>query len=255
LIAVLPFCLVWNLTGFLNLKRSVLQTGFFVTIVLLSGTLISKTWQVEKLYPVQQILLQDLVGIQIRTQTPWVEKLYPEHPPLNLVYSDSVVPLYCCDGARFSMVRSQDELKQLFHLWFQAVSHEPIAWLRHRSLMFRHLLGWERRAVCLPLFVEVEPNLFGFERSRYFFRDKIDQGLRFVEDSFLFRGWLYLLLLTGLLAFAWKNRKTQPVHFSFLLSGFFYGASYFGLATTCDFRLIWYSVLVSLLGLVLRIAR
>jgi len=78
--------------------------------------------------------------------------------------------------------------------------------------------------------------------------------LKSLKNSFLFRGWLYLLLAAVLCLMqsmiALKKQRMQPSLY-LSLSALCYGMPYFFVGTSCDFRYLYWVVIASLLSLLL----
>ena len=71
-----------------------------------------------------------------------------------------------------------------------------------------------------------------------------------LKESILFRGWPYLIVL-GLLLNAVRSlarvRATAVAAFVLGLSGLLYALAYLPIATTCDFRMHWWTVVATVI--------
>ncbi|HEY3445909.1 MAG TPA: hypothetical protein VGK67_06060 [Myxococcales bacterium] len=209
-------------------------------------------------YPVQQILIHDLVAISVQTgksELPLdIQKGQPFSPEefRQIYFPDSLVFLFCCDNSsrRLEMVRDSEHLAGLMRAWLRAVLDHPWYYVQHRLRMAGSLLGWGRDQVCYPFQRSVEGNLPGVRFHQTIYNSLVMRALTAVQDSFLFRGWIYLLLSLGLTIWAgvtWRQPGRVPL-FILSSSALLYLLPYLPAATACDFRLIWWSALAVLVS-------
>jgi hypothetical protein len=130
--------------------------------------------------------------------------------------------------------------------WVRVVRADPLAYARHRLLHFRSLVGADGNPVCYPFHVGIHPgNPWGFKLRE---DGAVYRGLRRLQDrvsnTFLFRGWFWMLALPALAATAWR-RRAAPLAIWTAASGWLYGAAYLLIGVVCDFRYLYWSVLAT----------
>jgi len=130
--------------------------------------------------------------------------------------------------------------------WLRAVRTAPLAYARHRLLHFRSLLGADGNPVCYPFHVGIHPgNPWGFKLHE---EAAIYRALRRAQDrlsnTFLFRGWFWMLALTILALVGWRRGDARLAVWT-ALSGWLYGAAYLVVGVVCDFRYLYWSVLAT----------
>jgi hypothetical protein len=130
--------------------------------------------------------------------------------------------------------------------WLRAVRAAPLDYARHRLLHFRSLLGADGNPVCYPFHVGIHPsNPWGFKLRE---DGAVYRGLRQVQDrssnTFLFRGWFWMLSLTVLAALGWRRGAARLAAWT-AISGWLYGAAYLVVGVVCDFRYLYWSVLAT----------
>ena len=222
--------------------------------LLLAGRLLIDAALVdERRYQVQAVLLHDLTAISIRTGRNQLPPIVQPEKPLTIdelqrIYTpERTVYLYCCDESmpRLTLVHERQTYSELQARWLAAVRDHPWQYLGHRWQVARELLGVRRQAVCLPYFVGVDENDLGVVFERTLAKRIVTRLLEAVKDTAFFRGWVYLLL--SLVAVAWalaRWRRHPNVPFLVLTSSaVLYFLPYYFVATTCDFRLLWWGVL------------
>jgi hypothetical protein len=126
--------------------------------------------------------------------------------------------------------------------------------------MFKALMAIGCRNPCLPLWGGVYPNTLGI-------RDQGDPGLQgaikayfsFFKNTVLFKGWIYLVMLLGIVAYHWVRHKKIEVFkrpaVCAALSGFFYGIAYFAFAPAPEFRFLYSTVTLCFLSFILTFSK
>ncbi len=203
--------------------------------------------------PVQQILIHDLVGVSLGAN----RLLLPEYlaealgsaevSALKPLYTpNEIVPLFCHDHfpGCFPLVSDPDKISRLWAVWRSAVSRHPGAYLRHRRRVFESEFGIGTPTVCLPIWDGIILNSLNVSFHPTKLNRSVMSVLSAVMDGPLFRGWLYLVLLAGLLILFWRRASPHRTPALLIgLSGLLYGVAYFFVSTTCDFRMHWWTVL------------
>lgn len=231
------------------------------TLITLTLLGLSNSWLSRRLlngtpstHPVQQIWLHDLVALSIESRELLVPQAFRAHTATKLAdieksYSTrGVVPLFCCDPKVAPLIFSQSgsDLTELRNQWWNSLKHDPGAYLMHRWRNFRGQLGLERGPVCNP-YLQRDPPAAGW-------RGALDRGLEKIQNTPLFRGWIYLLLNIFLLINLTRMRAWRQAHGRFtialLSSGLAYTLPYFFVSTACDLRMHWWLILSTVLGLI-----
>lgn len=213
--------------------------------------------------PVQQVLIHDLVGISLETN----RLLLPDYlrealgssevNALKPIYTpNEIVPLFCHNRVRgcFPLVSDSGKISQLWGTWRFAVAHYPGAYLKHRARVFESEFAIERSRVCLPFWDGIVANSLSVSFHPTKLNRPVMSVLAAVQDGPLFRGWLYVVLLATSLVLFWRRGSLHRMAaISIGFSGLLYGVAYFFVATTCDFRMHWWTVLSFFLLLLLAI--
>ncbi len=250
IIAVIPFLiyLLWT-------KHSRL-----VVFSILAGPLFfSQFINAEKMYPIQQIFFHDLAAISIRTETNYFSQLTGKQnqslslADLKKIYTpDGVVPLVCCgpeaDQKYVQFTNKPDELENVRSTWVHAILEQPRAYFRHRIKVFNELLGVYRSSVCAPFHRGIDANTEGFSLKNNLLFDRVLSFYDWFRDSFLLRGWFYFLLAAACLLYLLKQKQKNYFSLTLLSSALLYGISYVFIATTCDFRLIHWLTLATIVA-------
>jgi hypothetical protein len=270
--AVLPLAL-WG--GFLFNRLSPRRTPFnllppfcFGLLAFAAVSTSAHAWNLlaarERLQPIQQILLHDLTAISVKTAavaTPSYlgqdgEPITVEH--LRCLYSPGGVhQLFSQCSSRLRQTADDHEISELKHLWLRAVWSHPGSYLAHRIDVFRTQLAITEEPVCYPYHDGIVQNDLGIVFYGSPLNTAVMQTLRSAaHDTPLFRGWIYLGLTSVLLLLNAKLRRPGRVPTLVLgASGLLYGLAYLGVATTCDFRMHWWTVVSTVVLVMLTLSR
>jgi hypothetical protein len=268
----------FTLTGILSarsgrtftMKASVLSGGLLFSSVLLLGSLADNRLTNTKTYPFQQILLHDLVGMSLKLKTYLVPEYVasseqPSMKDLRRIYQPtSVKNLYWPDFTpiHYTIMHDPDQVKGLFDAWLRSVTDYPRAYLAQRSSVFVNVMKLRGGKNCAPYYYpETIYKPRGFYRpaaeNEYYSSNPVTSLVfRMIEplrNSLLYRNWLYLVLPLLLLAISLyigvrqKLKESSSLHAALALStsGLLYGAGYFFVATTCDFRMLHWNAVSS----------
>ena len=128
--------------------------------------------------------------------------------------------------------------------WRRAILTHPAAYLWHRMLETKRLLGIGTSAVCYP-FQErsVQPNPFVADAPPGALNRTVMAALEAVKNGPLFRVWVYLALCA---VWAVVGRR-RVAALALAASGMLYLVPYYVIAPDCDFRYAWWTVLAALL--------
>ncbi len=204
----------------------------------------------------QAVLLFDLSAISIKTGElllPQFELRSRPHFTLkeikDLYYPANCNPLLSLgftpdDKPHFHFTNDGVESAELKALWLQAVINHPGDYIEHRFLVFKSLIGLNSGPVCYPRHDGIDPNNLGvtFKSSRI--NRLVNKVLKRLDNSILFRGWLYLALIPFFILLVVGLGRSEKVAITCLgLSGVLYLAPYFFIAGSCDFRYYWWTVL------------
>lgn len=206
-------------------------------------------------YTGQSVLLHDLAAVSVARGEP----LFPDYILRDAGFSmEKVTKAYSPDiatpilpGGLSGLRLSADagEMEALRARWLEVVAANPGAYLRHRWGVFRQASGLGGLSVCFPYqMAGYQPR--GFETRDWLAHRLLKSYFWAVRDSFLFRGFFWLLLSAVLVFFAARGRMQSDLEFVFVLasSGLLYGAAYFLIAPSCDFRFFWWTMLSASVG-------
>lgn len=251
------------------LRAGALMAALFAVVVVVSGVL--ERHYVKKHYASWQIIpLYDLVGISVnahklylpgyieRGEAPdpaptlrQLEEIYEPHTSDGLVWrGDDKYRMPVPNEIR-EFEQTPQQRSEIVSAWFHAVFSEPLAYLEHRTQLFKHHLGVGRQYVCAPYHVGIHRNVFGWtftpRQATHFVYLKIDP----IANSFIFRGYFYLFALMGL-GVAWWFTGRSGVGLALWVSSLGLLLSNYFLLGACDFRyLLWPVVGSVLLGFLL----
>ncbi|MFN2493613.1 MAG: hypothetical protein ABR501_12110 [Pyrinomonadaceae bacterium] len=237
-----------RVTGGLILPLLIGVSYFFI----LTSLVLLTTWSLTRglsSYIFQTVLLHDLAAISKQRKA----AVFPDYVLAAETFSlDNVLSSY--DEAQataltrgehpaLQLTQRSDEIAALRAKWLETVPSHKAIYLRHRWETFRRLIGWNVE-VCFP-YLATARKFESYDVNKW----RIHQFLRAVfwkfRNAFLFRGWLWLLACLVLLCFASVQRVQNDLEVVFVLtlSGLLYGVAYFFIATSCDFRFLWWTVL------------
>jgi hypothetical protein len=214
--------------------------------------------------PVQQILVHDLVAVSLETNRIYLPDYLTEAlgssevSALKPLYTpNEIVPLFGCDAnnRRFPIVAEPDKFARLWATWRSTIPRHPGAYIKHRARVFESEFGIGRNTICLPFWDGIHPSSLNVVFHPTSLNRSVMNILSRVKDGPLFRGWLYLALLIGLISMFWLgSHQDRAAALLIGLSGLLYAIAYFFVSTTCDFRMHWWSVLTVFLLALLAIA-
>lgn len=239
----------------------ILFTGMFA-----AGRLANNALTKTKLYPYQQIMLHDLVGISLRTRTYLVPEYLaaseqPSMKDLRRVYQlGSMKNLYWPDFTRihFKIISDPLLVRDLVGVWGRTVYEHPRAYLQHRWGVFKAAMNIRRGQTCAPYYYEetIYKPQGVVQGGGNYYSDKPATDLLFtrmepLRNSFIYWNWLYLLAplalaavsLFFILQYGAAEKPLAVVALAFGASGALYGLGYLFAASACDFRFVYWNVI------------
>ncbi|HET7786404.1 MAG TPA: hypothetical protein VFL36_10555 [Myxococcales bacterium] len=202
----------------------------------------------------QQFLLHDLVAISLAEHADYLPDYLHRGPaPVSVAQirakyrPESSDPLFFSEPPRLRPAAAPADVDDLRMHWARAVARHPIDYLLHRWELTRALAGLERQ-VCYPHHFQIDPNPFGIVLAQTVANRLAMDVLHAVDNSALFRGWIYVALLAAVVIVN-LARAPAPRWASTALaaSGLSYFLPYVVFAPTCDFRYQWWTVIATLL--------
>jgi hypothetical protein len=234
----------------------VLGFGYFF---LLTTCVLATTWVLTRgrsSYILQSVLLHDLTAISKERG----EALFPSYILRDKNFAlENALAYYAPDQATaltrgehppLRLTENSEEIAALRAKWLEVVPSNKAIYLRHRWEMFKWVIGFEKEHVCFP-YLATARQFGGYDVNNW----RIHQYLRALfwklRDTFLFRGFFWLLASLVMLCLALRGRLQDDLELVFVLalSGFLYGVAYFFIAPSCDFRYLWWTVLSALVSM------
>jgi hypothetical protein len=212
----------------------------------------------DRLYPAQQLLIHDLLAVSVKRHVVYLpDFLAIDRAPLSLatleclydptsaaaVWNDRNGPC----AVQLRKIVDATEMSELTRIWLGVIPRHLDVYVEHRLNAFSAQIGIGLERVCYPLQAGTEPNTLGVEPQGSAVNAvmmKLMAGFAYLTP--LFRTWIYLALLGGLLALVALRRHADPLP-SLVLgsSGLLYGLAYVFVSTSCDFRLGWWLVVAA----------
>lgn len=264
--AVLPL-LVFGAFAFLsaNLKcllRIKLVTslimGLCITagMIFVSGRINLILTNGRRVHLIQEILLHDLVVLSVQTNSVlFSDYRNSSNPPLTtdylrqLYYPISTAPMFWGDRNVKRLPYDIDDrhLKPLMKDWWCAVRAHPRMYLEHRWIVFRAFLG--SSVDFQPFFSGIDPNPFGLAVHRSSLNRRVMRSLSMLQNTFLFKTWLYLFIAPIVLIVAIVQDKNVAVVAALATSAVLNLLQYFFVAVSPEFRYSWWSACAVILML------
>jgi hypothetical protein len=207
-------------------------------------------------YAGQSVLLHDLAAVSVARGEP----LFPDYVVRDEHFSmEKVEAQYgpnistAIVGVNASGLRLSGDPRDMGALrakWLEVVPRNAGVYLRHRWRVFEATTGLGRAEVCFPyLFASSAP--FGYKTNDLAVHRLLKAYFWATRNTLLFRGFFWLLLALALVYFSLRGRLRGDLPFVFVLasSGLLYGAAYFFVAPSCDFRFFWWTMLACVVGL------
>lgn len=218
------------------------------------------------------ILYHDLIGISVRTGKQYLpeftfpgDEKYLEPVDLEPVYTPSSIDMAYKDlgGNQGRKLKGVDEgwkFTPMLQAWWKAVHENPLTYLRHRTDLFvANVLNFRHRTI-FAFMTAVPENSLGVSSAQPRYQYYLMAIFWRLSQTFLFHGYLYVPLLLFLSFVFWRSSREEK--FSAYkkailftgLSAWSYLLPYFFVSVDHDFRYIWWSVIATLICVVLFIA-
>ncbi len=157
--------------------------------------------------------------------------------------------------APFKIIHDPLEIENIKRVWMKNIIDHFSIYLELRTQLFNSLnsIGFDQCRVC-HFYI---PNEFGGGIDKMApWRSYLERNLSQIAAKTLFySGWFYLLLgIMGLVATYLIQGEWFIISFCILISSIFYNLSFFMTTVTCDFRYLWPSTVLTLLGVMLILA-
>ena len=250
--------------------RSISIGGMLFVFIYIAASIFNNTVTDIKRYPYQQIMLHDLVGISLRLKKDLVPEyvaateqpsmgdlrdLYSVRGTKNLYWNDST-------NIRFKILEDPRNVKNLAIKWLRTVIDYPRAYLIQRNVVFINVMNFNGLKNCAPYYYEetiYKPRGHYRPEEKPYAENPITNFLFSIIEplrmGLLYRNWLYLLLTGAIGIVAFIQLRNSPedslleIVFVLASSGLIYALMYFFVATACDFRMMYWSVIVTLVSI------
>lgn len=269
--AVLPLAILWATTLLqrCGVRRRLAGPALGVA---LTGMLVGSTAVVDaallrvRTHPVQTLLLYDLAGISVRTGQDLLPAFVARDPGFDLVEryspkwgSHTLFHWQCSYIAqpakappRLTTVPGDDEVARLWSAWFDAVLANPLAYLAHRWELTTWQFGLHAGPVAYAFHDDILANSLGMRFEPTAATAAMRSVRDALRDSVLFRGWFFVAVLLGVLAFVWRRwRPGRGGALAIAASGLLYALPLPLYSVASDFRLLLWTVVAAALGVVL----
>lgn len=242
---------------FTNVKfvqKIVLGLILFLIMAGMNNIFVYSLLHANRIYPYQQVEIHDLAAISIannkvlfpqyliNAHNLTIAKIIDKYTPANVgsfIFGDKLTPL--TDNA--------NDIKQLNKVWFDNVKKNPLIYLRHRALCYGDLL-----LSCTTYLGDVCTEPYGITFHPTFFYNLYCKIMALDSMQLLLTGWVYVLNCLFAIGAAWLLRKRLE-HWKAILyiatSGFLYNACQFIYTPACEFRYVYWTVIASLMALVI----
>jgi hypothetical protein len=216
----------------------------------------------QKCYISQVLLVSDILSVYTKTGR---EEFFPGYwrnmnPGLSLEdlrnydpsddsLSQGSIPL--------NLTSNSEQLQELKIKWLQTIWTFPNIYLEHRWQFFKKFLRIGENGSYFPFQLRMVPSVYAAKEMG---NREIRLGLKYYfwlfGNSVFFKGWFYLLFLTGVLGAhvrlrSWSGSVVREASFWAALSALFYALGYFFYAPAFDFRFLYPTVVLSFLSFAL----
>jgi hypothetical protein len=207
-------------------------------------------------YAGQTVLLHDLAAVSVARGEP----LFPEYIVADEHFSmEKVAQRYApyistaivgFENSGLRLSGDPRDMEALRAKWLEVVARNPGAYLRHRWAAFEWAAGLNRPEVCFPYLI-ASYGRFDYKTNDLAVHRLLKAYFWAARNTLLFRGFFWLLVALALLYFSLRGRLRGDLELVFVLalSGLLYGAAYFFIAPSCDFRFFWWTMLAATAGL------
>jgi hypothetical protein len=231
--------------------------GIAVAIFLVNGAIGRILTNDKTTFPIQQILLHDLLSISVRTEQNLLPAFtYMQHGDafnfveLKKLYNPhNVVQFYDSGEGRKPVknIVNAEDFQILKESWVQSVTQYPGKYLRGRFETLNYMLAFWNVPTCYSYHAGIEGNEYKIAAPKW--NNSVHKRYSFFDGTFLYRPWIYLALnFVCLLAMFKFNDPRKGIVAAVSLSGIFYTLPYLLVSTGCDFRLTWWTTCSAILS-------
>lgn len=203
-------------------------------------------------YTGQTVLLHDLAAVSLARGEP----LFPDYVVRDPHFSMEKVarsyaphfatPIVGPEESGLTLSGDARDMDALRAKWLEVVPRNARVYLRHRWGVFESAAGLDRPEVCFPYLMASYSQL-AYPTNDLAVHRLLKLYFRAARNTVFFRGFFWLLVALALLYFSLRGRLRGDLEFVFVLaaSGLLYGAAYFFVAPSCDFRFFWWTMLAA----------
>jgi hypothetical protein len=143
---------------------------------------------------------------------------------------------------------NKTDIVELKKTWVNAVVNNLDAYFYHRGLVFDRLLGIGQDACLIYQRGILQPNKYNIIKKEIKLHENIYKFIDFFnKNTYFFHGFFYLLFLIAFVFYSFFKKNFSLETLVLSSSGLLYLLSYFFIATTCDFRMFFWTVIVFLI--------
>jgi hypothetical protein len=207
-------------------------------------------------YTGQTVLLHDLAAISLERGEP----LFPDYvvrdgqfsmQKVAQQYTPSVAtPILGIEASGLRISGDARDMDALRAKWMDVVPRNMGAYLRHRWAAFEWAAGINQPDVCLPYLI-ASSSPFGYKTNDLAVHRLLKAYFWVLRNTVFFRGFFWLTISLALIYFSLRGRLRGDLELVLVLasSGLLYGAAYFFIAPSCDFRFFWWTMLAAMVAL------
>jgi hypothetical protein len=257
---------MWNIARNLPpLRReaAALGLGAISSLLLLMLSIgINESLTDSRQYPSQSIQIFDIAGVSVLSENADCLEAVKESIPGLLRNQESVAladlqsayypstwtPLVFEQASPFSVTDSEEQINQLYPIWWRCVSSEPGAYLVHRSHVFREVIGARPGPLFAPVYFGIPKASPDYQQVARLFPDidlleaspaqsMLRGAMEKSAEGPLYRPWLWLLLNIVIVTYACLRRSLLHIDLIAVgISGLAYELALFFIAPSADYR-------------------
>jgi hypothetical protein len=243
-----------------KLLPAALGVAYFVVLTAAVAATTRALTHGRTMYPFQQVMLHDLAAVSKETGRSHFPEYVTAMPNFSLEQASAkystewVNTLIYGEPPPLKSTLNADEIVNLRAAWWEAVSHNKAAYLKHRWSVFRNLTGLGTEFVYKsfnpvtglnnPPEFRIKPNALTRALTSYFF---------LFSNSPFFRGFVWMLVCLALAYLSLRLGLAGDLVavLSLASSGFAYSAAYFFVTPSSEFRYLWWTVLAASVSAIL----